>query len=439
MARRNGDLSRTISLGLALAAAMPACSGTGSSSGGGGGASGGSAATGGASGAAGASAGGAGSGGAGSGGAGSGGGSAAGGAAGAAATGGGGAAGAGAAGGGAAAPSDASIPDVAFPYDGGGGGGGLSQDSACAATSVESNLERQPADIVFVVDNSGSMGTEAGFVQAQMNGFSSQIAASGVDYHVVLISSYPATGNGICIDPPLGAVGCPNQDTNLPRFLHVDLEVGSTDGLTKLITTHGQWSAMMRPSATKHLVIVTDDDSAVDAAAFDAAFRALDASYAGYRFHGIYAFGQSFGDDPFGCGATQCCFQSANEGTVYRSLVAMTGGVEGNLCQQDFAPVFSALATSVITGSQLSCEVPMPTPEAGVVDPDEVKLEFVSAPGALPQELPRVADATACAGGGWYYDTPSTPTRLILCPATCTVAKAATQPRLNVLLGCLGS
>ena len=131
----------------------------------------------------------------------------------------------------------------------------------CAAVSQAADAIKQPADIVFVVDNSGSMDFEAEQIQIKMNGFSQQIIDSGVDARVVLISSYPNDGNGICIDAPLGSGGCPGVDNNPPTFTHVDSEVDSHNAWQRVLQTHPQWGLVTRPEASLHLVVVTDDTS----------------------------------------------------------------------------------------------------------------------------------------------------------------------------------
>jgi len=335
-------------------------------------------------------------------------------------------------------PIDASYPDVVFAYDAGPDPGTVTEDSACASVSETAQVERQPVDIIVIVDNSGSMTSEAGFVQQNLNGFSQQIISSGIDVHVVLISSYPGTGNGICISAPLGSGGCPTQDTRLPTFLHVNQEVGSTNGLQLLLSTYNQWQSVMRANAPKHLVMITDDDSSLDAASFDSQFKALNSSHNGYTFHAIYGFTKP---DFLTClvGGDSCCGQTANVGTVYRTLVAQTGGVEGNLCLQNFGPVFNVLASSVIAGTPIRCEFPMPTPTQGVVNPDDVTLQFALSPSAAGQTWTLVANSSVCTSTSFYYDQTPNPTKIVLCPGACTTAQQASNPTIRVLLGCLGS
>jgi hypothetical protein len=37
---------------------------------------------------------------------------------------------------------------------------------------------------------------------------------------------------------------------------------------------------------------------------------------------------------------------------------------------------------------------------------------------------------------GWHYDNMEEPTRIIVCPQTCEVVRAAEQARIDILLGC---
>lgn len=300
-------------------------------------------------------------------------------------------------------------------------------DSACVTASVESTLTKKPSDIVFILDNSGSMSLEASWVQQNMNGFSQQIDASGVDFHVIVISSYPDEGNGICIDPPLGSGGCPTADSKPPTFLHVDQQVASTNGLSLCLSTYPQWKSALRADAVKHITIVTDDNSNLDAASFDSQLQALDPpTFVGYKFHGIFCYTK--------------CATAAKAGTVYQTLVQQTGGVSGDLCLQDFKPVFDKLATAVVEGSTIACDIPMPTPPAGKsINLNQVSVEVVPSAGAAPQKIPHVTDANQCGNGGWYYDNNTTPTKIILCPSTCTWAQGLTGAKLSVGLGCLGS
>jgi hypothetical protein len=300
---------------------------------------------------------------------------------------------------------------------------GDGSDSVCASKSYESKLTKQPSDIVFILDNSGSMDLEAKWVQENMNEFSRQIAASGVDYRVIVISSYPNNENGICIAPPLGSGGCPTRDSKPPTFTHVNQKVESTNGLTLFLATYPLWMGVLRPDSAKHIVMVTDDNSALNAILFDLAASNLKPAFRDYKFHGIFCYTD--------------CSSAASVGTVYKDLVRRTGGVSGDLCEQNFTPVFNKLATAVVQQSKISCKIPIPAAPAGMqVDPEKLSIEVVTSPGGQAEEIPHVAGLNQCGGRGWYYDNNTKPTKIILCPNTCNWLQTFTDAQLSIDTGC---
>ena len=307
---------------------------------------------------------------------------------------------------------DVGTPDVPPPVD---------EEEECASVTESAQATIEPADVIFVIDNSGSMTFEANAVQENMNGFSQQIIDSGVDVHVVMISSY--SGNGVCVAPPLGGGGCPGDDNNLPTYTHIGQGIGSNNALSQLVNLHGQWQAAMREEASKHIVIVTDDNSSMSAANFDSAFTGLDPSYADYRLHGIVSLTN--------------CPQTAQIGSVYMDLADQTGGVLGDLCDQDFQPLFDLLSTEVVNGASLSCQydIPMP-PDGDEFDPSQVNVDFDDGTGL--QTIGYVDNAAACAGviDGWYYDNPADPTLIIACPQTCERFQDLETATIDIRFGC---
>jgi hypothetical protein len=182
--------------------------------------------------------------------------------------------------------SDAPVPAPTLA-----GRGAAPPSGECAAAAAEAEVGREPADMVWIVDNSGSMAVEAVAVQTNMNRFAQRLVDSGIDVNLVLISSaniaYQMNPTcapedwvcilggvvaafidfGVCIDAPFGSGMCPN-DSKPPHFLHLPHPVGSTNGLQMAVDLYPEYAQMMRPNASKHFAIVTDDDSDLAAAAF---------------------------------------------------------------------------------------------------------------------------------------------------------------------------
>lgn len=329
---------------------------------------------------------------------------------------------------------------VIIPPDAAAGTGGLTEDAACQGVTQTAVAQRQPADILFALDNSCSMSDEAQMVQARMNSFSASILSAGIDVNVVVISSYPGSGYGVCIEPPLGSGGCPSADTNPPHFLHVNQVVGSTDALDVIQRTYAQWSPMMRAGALKHFVVVTDDEAdGLRAPGFNTWLLQQGAMYAGYKFHGVIGFATP----PIFClpgPNTPCCDLIEAEGKTYKDLIGLTGGVAGDLCRQAtaFDDVFRAVSTSVITSSKLQCEWVIPPPPAGQsFDKDKVNVTFQPT-GGSPQAIGYAGSAANCpnVAGGWYYDDADHPTKILVCPQTCNIIQADGTGAMDIRLGC---
>ncbi len=318
--------------------------------------------------------------------------------------------------------------DVAGP-----GGSDSSGGGACQSIDMMSSIGLQPADIIIVVDNSGSMDFEAQAVQANMNAFSSQIFLANIDAHVVLISQIDGD-TGVCVDPPLGSGMCPTDDNNPPGLTHIVDGVDSNNALQKLIEHHAEWAPAMRATASKHVIVVTDDNSDLSANDFQTMWAALDPTYVPYKLHAIAA-----PEGPVaGClNSTSCCITSAAAGAVYMQLTMATGGIFGNLCDQEFQPIFDAVAAQVIEGSTLACEFTIPPPPEGeTFDPMEVNVEFFDGVGTL--DIGYVEGPADCGGvtDGWYYDDPADPTTILLCPQTCDTIQGFQGAQVSIQFGC---
>jgi hypothetical protein len=131
------------------------------------------------------------------------------------------------------------------------------------------------------------------------------------------------------------------------------------------------------------------------------------------------------------------CLNCSAVGSVYEQLRQQTGGVAGDMCLTDFAPVFKALATAVITGTKLACEWAIPPPPAGqMFDPKLVNVIYTPN-GMASRDLFNVASAADCGmQGGWYYDDPAMPTKVLACPTTCTEIQADMKAKISVAFGC---
>ena len=161
--------------------------------------------------------------------------------------------------------------------------------------SAEAELARRPVDLIFVVDNSGSMTPKIQQVVEQLNGtLYETLEKAGADYQVTVVSAAGRLAErAVCLVEPLGAVPDPDGagvcspdiagqivESGLltaERFTHVPQRVDSHDGLCQLLRRLAQGDLdHLRTDATKNVAIVTDDfvECQIDYLA-DGAFRSV--------------------------------------------------------------------------------------------------------------------------------------------------------------------
>ncbi len=306
--------------------------------------------------------------------------------------------------------------------------------SECAATSVVAETTVRPIDIVLAIDNSGSMDEEARLVQENMNRFSTAIAASGIDYHVIVLTA----AGFVTIPPPLG--GSPN-------FMHVPQDVQSNNAMDVLLSAYPSYSGFLRPTALTHFVVVTDDESSMAASTFisrmemtlghDFDYHSIASENASHVMC-VPFFGCIGGPQP---GCTGPYGDAADIGRIHYETSELTGGTRYSICAMDWTAVFTSLTAAVAVPTTLPCVYLVPEPPEGMTfDRTRVNILYTPGTGAAPAFLPFVGTPSGgdCSGaaGGWYYDNPTTPTQILLCPTTCSSVSADTTGRIDIALGC---
>lgn len=230
---------------------------------------------------------------------------------------------------------------------------------------TDTEVTRLPVDIVWAVDTSGSMSAETAAVNANLNRFAQTIAASGLDYRVVMIARRGTGTRQVCVPPPLGAPGCGNTE----RFLHVDRSVGSTDALSLLISTHPMWRSVLRPNSARFFVVVTDDESAMTAQNFDRQIRAF-GGFDDYVFNSIVGY-ETRTD----------CPTMARRGSQYLTLTSLSLGDRARVCDSDWTSIFMTFARSIasrVTSWELAETPRLDTVQVYIITPDGVETRLLS-------------------------------------------------------------
>ncbi len=360
-------------------------------------------------------------------------------------------------------------------------------DASCAAISVGATLDRAPVDLIWVVDNSSSMGPSVEELERGINNFASYITASGLDYRVIMLSMRrrrgvanpdPDTGavtrNGdrrfpVCVPQPLAGPNCADGE----RFFQIDVDVLSSQPVEQVLGTLAQttgyragnaaggapWRQLLRENSVKSFVFVTDDNARVCGGTFSCQsnsgprmtelslenypggsnpftsdVRALGAGvrtnsygdlFRDYVVNAIYGYSNAQTPD------VPCRFSpnepAANSGTTYTALIEHTMGVRARICDVASAwdPFLRAVSERTAQSARVACEVEVPVAPEGLVFIESQVNVHVRGRGAS-FGLRRVANAEACSvGGGWFYQSDASvePRVIALCPTTCETAR----------------
>lgn len=118
---------------------------------------------------------------------------------------------------------------------------------------------------------------------------------------------------------------------------------------------------------------------------------------------------------------------AASGGTSNAFIVDTTGNIT-----QQFQD-----ALDQIRGQALGCEYGIPKPSSGTPDYATMNVQYTPSNGA-PGVLTFVGTEGNCgaATGGWYYDSITSPTKILLCPTTCGAVQGDKAGEVEILLGC---
>jgi hypothetical protein len=130
------------------------------------------------------------------------------------------------------------------------------------------------------------------------------------------------------------------------------------------------------------------------------------------------------------------CPAAAEIGAVHADLVAKTSGIGGDLCLQNFGPVFDQLATAVAESVSLACEWAIPAVPAGeTFDVGKTNVELTL--NGTNELLPRVASASDCGdAAAWHYDNETSPSMVLACPNVCERIQGAADAAVEIVFGC---
>jgi hypothetical protein len=359
----------------------------------------------------------------------------------------------------------------------GGAGGEPGLGGACGTVSHETTLSKREADIIFVIDNSGSMSEEINAVEANINvNFAQIIGSSNVDYRVIMLTTHGVAPFDVCVAPPLsGTTNCAAAPVNVPgQFYHYSLNIQSHDSVCKALhSMYGAapddfgmapngWNDWLRPAAVKIWVEITDDSMACGfegttfddgndvqqgqqaAIAWDQKLLGMNHTQFGtpaernYLFYSIVGMPENGNMLPYEDNApveTGTCFSGEAAGTGYQWLSKGTGALRFPVCSfQSYDAVFNDIAAGVIEVTAVPCEWDMPEPDFGeIYDYDTLDIGYTVNGMGEPQSFNRVDNESQCTVGAYYVEPEH---HVVLCPQACDVVRADNEAELSANVWC---
>ena len=313
-------------------------------------------------------------------------------------------------------------------FDAGISDANLDDDSACAATSA--TAEQILLDMIILLDRSGSMSGSnwTGSTDA-LKTFVNDPASDGIN---VGIAYFP-------INAPPDNNGC-NKD----HYDDLAVPIAALPGNAPALVASISGESPNGPNTPTY-------------GALEGVLFAATAQQDAEPTHKVVVVFASDGD-PNGCPGNQntisviaALAQSAlNYNGVQTYVIAVQGATLANLDQIaagggtgaafDVTANVAAFSQKMaeIRLAALGCEFVIPPPPNNEeLDVDKVNVTYTPGGQGSPQTLPHADNLQDCAGlPGWYYDNNAMPTKIQLCPASCTIVQADANAVVDVLFGC---
>jgi hypothetical protein len=308
--------------------------------------------------------------------------------------------------------------------DGGGDGG------VCVSTSAPA--EYVPLDIVFLIDQSGSMNTcptpsacgpngKFPTITSAVTAFCSDPASAGIGAGVLFFPYSPwdcVLLHYETLTVPIGVL--PANASAITNAVPTQALGYGTPTYPALQGALMQATAHQDANPTHKVIVVLATDSepnGCDESISDIAGLATSAlNYNGVLTYVIGVLGATIADlDAIAAaGGTTQAFDDTNDATQ----------VSANIDQ--------------IRTQEVGCNFQIPAPpNEKPLDPDEVNFSYDPMGMGTPVILPRAENLAGCnSQPGWYYNSNTAPTQIILCPASCNTVQADSMAKVSVLFGC---
>lgn len=310
--------------------------------------------------------------------------------------------------------------------------GAIDPDSACAAEVAEA--KPVPVNLYLMLDRSGSMsGSKWSSATSGMSAFVQDPASTGLRVALAYFPSDADDCDPVSYSTPVVGLGELTGDpapTDAQEKKLVDsLSTTGTTGLTPMFPafagTLGYCTSVAKKNPKEKVIaVLLTDGSPVGCDSKTNNVNTIAALAA-----------SAYADTP-----PVVTFTIGFDGSEEAELkqIAQAGGGQAfflggsSNVQQDLLQKLKEIA-----GGELACEYLLPEKgkDGQPTDPTRVNVNYYPSSGSS-EELLKVDNEAACVLNGWYYDDPVNPTRIILCPATCTSIQKDAGAKVQILLGC---
>ncbi|MCA9631490.1 MAG: VWA domain-containing protein [Myxococcales bacterium] len=332
----------------------------------------------------------------------------------------------------------------------GGSGGGL--PNGCAGDRYDG--EPVPLDILIVLDRSGSMQDDGkwGAVTSSINSFLGGITGTGVsagisffpmnwktdpklpagcaggcgEYGPCLFNTcHFGGGQDSCVaadytQPVVQIAPLPGNASQIQTAISGTTPNGNTTPVAPALAgalTYATAYADARPDHQVVVVLATDGDPS-GCTNNSVSLAATYAETGNTNTPQVKTF-------VIGIGDLSALNQIAQKGGTNSAFIVSSGNAG-----QGFLDALNEIRGAV------TCQYKIPVPAEGDPNPDKVNVG-ITQEGMEQEVIPQVSGPGACVGQpGWYYDNPSNPTQILLCPASCDIVEYSDSVVVDVVIGC---
>lgn len=302
--------------------------------------------------------------------------------------------------------------------------GGSTVDDGGACTSTSAAAQPIQLDIIFLIDQSGSMaGSKWIGTTTALTTFFNDPASAKIGAGLVYFPNYKASS---CVPEDYKALNVPINVLPTNAFALTNSMPANATGSTT--PTYGALKGALmaatayqdaHPTHKVTLVLATDGEPNACGTTTIDSIAGLAKSARNYNGVLTYVIGVS--------------------GSIISNLdkIAAAGGTTA---AYDITNDISQFSTKMeeIRSAALGCEFGIPPPPNNQdLDPDKVNFSYTPKGVGMSKLLLRADDLADCKSKpGWYYDSNVAPKKIILCPASCTTVQADSSAKISVLFGC---